>query len=88
MVSSQRVISGRDRLRFVEKGCQPKTHDHEGYTYGLSDYDSLGEMINPRHAAVCVVDMQNDFCAKGGHMSRTHGKEGGVAKRERYYPAG
>ena len=29
---------------------------------------SLPEKIDPAHTAVVVVDMQNDFCAEGGHL--------------------
>ncbi len=29
---------------------------------------SLPEKIDPVHTAVVVVDMQNDFCAEGGHL--------------------
>ena len=29
---------------------------------------SLPEKINPVHTAIVVVDMQNDFCADGGHL--------------------
>ncbi len=35
--------------------------------------DSIEEFVDPRHAAVIVVDMQNDFCHPDGHYAR-HGK--------------
>ncbi|MCC6473158.1 MAG: cysteine hydrolase [Burkholderiales bacterium] len=31
---------------------------------------SLAERIDPRHCAVLVIDMQNDFCARGGYVER------------------
>lgn len=34
-------------------------------------YSALPEMIYPAHAALIVVDMQNDFCAKGGLFDRS-----------------
>ena len=39
---------------------------HEGQLNGL------GEMLDPAHTALIVVDMQNDFCAENGyiHMPR------------------
>ena len=32
---------------------------------------SLREKVDPRHAAMVVVDMQNDFCAEGGFFHQT-----------------
>ena len=32
--------------------------------------DTLAKKIDPRHAALIVVDVQNDFCAEGGMMAR------------------
>ena len=34
---------------------------------------SLPEKIDPVHTAVVVVDMQNDFCADGGHLHKKLG---------------
>jgi ureidoacrylate peracid hydrolase len=31
---------------------------------------SLGEKVEPAHTALVVIDMQNDFCASGGMVSR------------------
>lgn len=31
---------------------------------------TLAEKVNPRHAALLIVDLQNDFCAEGGAMHR------------------
>lgn len=33
---------------------------------GKAVYETLEEMLDPAHAALLVIDMQNDFCAKGG----------------------
>lgn len=41
---------------------------------GIEVLDSLEEFVDPRHAAVIVVDMQNDFCHGDGHYAR-HGKD-------------
>lgn len=35
---------------------------------GKQIYDSLGEIVNPEHTALLVVDMQNDYCKPGGYM--------------------
>ncbi|MGV3571895.1 MAG: cysteine hydrolase family protein [Ramlibacter sp.] len=32
---------------------------------------TLEEQVRPAHAALVVVDMQNDFCAEGGYLQRT-----------------
>lgn len=37
---------------------------------GTEVLDSLEEFVDPRHAAVIVVDMQNDFCHANGHYAR------------------
>ena len=34
--------------------------------FGKHVYDSLEEIVNPKHTAILVVDMQNDFCSIGG----------------------
>ena len=36
-------------------------------------YDTLEELVDPRHTAVIAVDIQNDFCHPQGHFAR-HGK--------------
>ena len=33
--------------------------------------NGLGEILDPAHTAVVVVDMQNDFCADGGYIHTT-----------------
>lgn len=35
----------------------------------------LSEVIEPAHTAVLVIDMQNDFCAPGGHTEVNLGKD-------------
>ena len=35
---------------------------------------TLEELVQPRETAVIVVDIQNDFCTKGGKYSK-HGKQ-------------
>jgi nicotinamidase-related amidase len=37
---------------------------------GKSIYQDLREAVRPEITALIVVDMQNDFCAKGGHYDR------------------
>src|SRR4051794_30465986 len=41
---------------------------------GISFYDRVEEIVAPRHTALIVVDMQNDFCTLGGHFA-THGRD-------------
>jgi ureidoacrylate peracid hydrolase len=36
--------------------------------------DTLPELVDPRHAAVVVIDVQNDFCSPKGHFAR-YGKD-------------
>jgi len=31
----------------------------------------LEQLVDPRHAALIVVDMQNDFCDSGGALARS-----------------
>ena len=31
---------------------------------------TLEQKVDPKHAALVVVDVQNDFCAKGGMFDR------------------
>ena len=38
--------------------------------YGQEVFDMLSEFVDPRHAAVLVVDMQNDYCARSGHLDK------------------
>jgi len=37
--------------------------------YGKQVYDSLREIINPKHTALIVVDVQNDFCSPEGRFA-------------------
>lgn len=36
---------------------------------------TLEQKIDPAHTAIVVVDMQNDFCAEGGYIHNTLGKD-------------
>ena len=38
--------------------------------YGKEVLDMLSEFVDPRHVAVLVVDMQNDYCARSGHLDK------------------
>ena len=38
-----------------------------------SDLVTLEAQVSPRHLAVLVVDMQNDFCAENGYLHRLYG---------------
>lgn len=40
---------------------------------------SFAEQVRPAHAAVLVVDMQNDFCAEGGYLQKVRGSDVGFA---------
>lgn len=35
---------------------------------------SLEDRVNPRHTALVLIDVQNDFCAEGGFSHRTYGR--------------
>ena len=39
-----------------------------------AEFSTLQEKIDPNHTAVVVIDMQNDFCARGGHLDRLDGQ--------------
>ncbi len=54
--------------------------------HGKLVYDSLREISEPRHTALLVIDMQNDFCTDGGHASRTPGRESRVVENRRMLP--
>jgi len=41
---------------------------------GIAVLDTLAELVDPRHSAVLVVDMQNDFCHPEGHFPK-NGKD-------------
>lgn len=47
---------------------------------------TLGEKVEPRHAALLVIDVQNDFCAEGGMMHREGRDLGEVQKMARALP--
>lgn len=34
---------------------------------------TIEEQVRPEHAAVIVIDMQNDFCAEGGYIHKARG---------------
>ena len=40
----------------------------------------LDDQLDPRHTALLVVDMQNDFCAEGGYLHRTRGSDMSASK--------
>lgn len=39
---------------------------------------TLEQKVDPRHTAVVVVDVQNDFCAPGGYYDRTGARLPGI----------
>lgn len=39
----------------------------------IKPLNTLGEILDPQHTAVLVVDMQNDFCAENGFIHMTQG---------------
>jgi ureidoacrylate peracid hydrolase len=41
---------------------------------------TLSEKVDPRHAALLLVDVQNDFCAEGGAMHR-EGRDVGLVQK-------
>lgn len=45
---------------------------------------NLNKKIDPKHTALVVIDMQNDFCADGGHL---HRKDGQVEHLQEIVPA-
>ena len=46
-----------------------RNEDQSGLLNGLE------EILNPRHTAIVVVDMQNDFCAENGYIHTTQGAD-------------
>jgi nicotinamidase-related amidase len=38
--------------------------------YGKQVYSTLEEVVNPRHTAILVIDMQKDYCSKGGNFDK------------------
>jgi ureidoacrylate peracid hydrolase len=36
---------------------------------------TLSARLDPRHSAVVVIDMQNDFCAQGGYVEKVVGRD-------------
>lgn len=38
--------------------------------YGKQVYSTLKEVVNPRHTAILVIDMQKDYCSKGGYFDK------------------
>jgi ureidoacrylate peracid hydrolase len=43
---------------------------------------SVEEQVRPAHAALVIVDLQNDFCAEDGFLSRARAEGGGPKIRE------
>lgn len=41
---------------------------------------SLAERLDPRHTALLVIDMQNDFCAPGGYVEAGAGLDAGPCR--------
>jgi nicotinamidase-related amidase len=39
--------------------------------FGKQVYDSLREVVNPKHTAILVIDMQKDFCFPGGYFDKS-----------------
>lgn len=39
--------------------------------YGLEVFETLEEVLRPRHTALLVVDMQRDFCSPEGHFDQS-----------------
>ena len=37
---------------------------------GKQVYSTLTEVVNPKHTAILVIDMQKDFCSKGGYFDK------------------
>ncbi len=52
---------------------------------GKQIYDSLAEIVTPKHTAVLVVDMQNDFCKPGGHFDH-HGYGANLVEAQKMIP--
>lgn len=42
---------------------------------GKKVFDTLEEIIDPRHTAIIVVDVQNDFCSEGGYFHKVLGSD-------------
>ena len=48
---------------------------------GKKVFDTLEEIIDPRHTAIIVVDVQNDFCSEGGYFHKVLGSDLSMIKR-------
>ena len=48
------------------------------------EFQNLQKKIDPKHTALIVIDMQNDFCAEGGHL---HRQDGHVEQLQAIVPA-
>ena len=48
---------------------------------------SLREKVDPNHAALIVIDMQNDFCARGGLVDKGGRDVSAVQDMARHLPA-
>jgi len=38
--------------------------------YGKQVYSTLQEVVNPKHTAILVIDMQKDYCSPGGYFDK------------------
>jgi ureidoacrylate peracid hydrolase len=54
----------------VEKDSFPASLDAAALLAHRTLLKSLDEKVEPRHTALLVIDVQNDFCAAGGMMDR------------------
>ena len=53
----------------------------------ITPLGSLREKIDPNHAALIVIDMQNDFCARGGLVDKGGRDVSAVQDMARHLPA-
>jgi ureidoacrylate peracid hydrolase len=54
----------------MEKDATPASLDAAADLAHRPLLTTLGEKVEPRHTALLVIDVQNDFCAEGGMMHR------------------
>ena len=50
--------------------------------YGKEVFETLEEVVDPKHTALILVDMQNDFCIPGGDFEHTGEKTYALEPRE------
>ena len=53
----------------------------------IAPLGSLREKVDPSHAALIVIDMQNDFCARGGLVDKGGRDVSAVQDMARHLPA-